>query len=77
MEVLLITLYVRYTTTQAVNCFQEDEKQPQRRRKHLTKSTNNFLNKFFKPISLENGHTFFFCFNKGNVFVLLWSRQLK
>ena len=46
MEVLLITLYVRYTTTQAVNCFQEDEKQPQRTRKHLAKSTNNFLISF-------------------------------
>ena len=50
MEVLLITLYVRYTTTESVNCFQEDEKQPQRRRKHLTKSTNNFFDKFSKPI---------------------------
>ena len=71
MEVLLITLYVRYTTTQAVNCFQEDEKQPQRRRKHLTKSTNNFFNKFSKPISLGKWTYIFFCIDKINVFVLL------
>ena len=71
MQFLLITLYVRYTTMEAVYCFQEDEIQLQKRRKHLTKSTNNFFNKFYKPISLENGHTFFFCINKGNVFVPL------
>ena len=71
MEVLLITLYVRYTTKEAANCFQEDEIHPQKTRKHLIKSTNSFFNKFSKPTSLENGHTFFFCINKGNVFVLL------